>query len=136
MGKLTTLLALLVATTVNAEILVVVGKASTIENLSEQDVANIFLARTNRLADGNRVITLKLTDQHYEPGFYYKISGKNASQINAYWTTLIFTGKGKPPKECADRKKLLEELARHPEAIAYISSEQLTDQMKVVYKFY
>lgn len=30
--------------------------------------------------------------------FYREIAGKTLPQINSYWTTLIFTGKGKPPR--------------------------------------
>ncbi len=136
MRKLITLFALLFATTLNAEILVVVGKASPIENLNEQELANIFLAKTNRLADGSRITPLKLSEQNYEYNFYYKISGKNPSQLSSYWTSLIFTGKGKPPKEYRDRKKLVEELSNNPGAMAYIVAEQLSDQMKVIYTFH
>jgi hypothetical protein len=139
MSTLLKLLALLLATTANADVWVVVGKTSPIEKLNEQEAANIFLAKTNRLADGSRITTLKLMDPNNESSFYYKISGKNPSQITSYWTALIFTGKGKPPKEFTDRHKLLAELTQKPEAIAYISSEQMTDQMtdqmKVIYKF-
>lgn len=135
MRQLITLLALFFATTLNAEILVVVGKASPIEHVNEQEVANIFLAKTNRLADGSRITPLKLSDQNYEFNFYYKISGKNPSQIASYWTALIFTGKGKPPKEFKEKNKLQEELTNNPGAMAYILAEQLSDQMKVIYTF-
>ena len=126
---------MLAATTVNAEILVVVGKASPIENINERDVSNIFLAKTNHLADGSLITPLKLSDQNYESNFYHKISGKTPSQLSSYWTTLIFTGKGKPPKEFNDKKKLVEELTKNPSAIAYLPAEQLSDQMKVIYTF-
>ena len=50
------------------------------------------------LADGNRVQPMELSDLGYKAIFYREISGKTLPQINSYWTTLIFTGKGKPPK--------------------------------------
>jgi len=136
MRRLTALLALLLLSmTVNAEILVVVGEASPIETLNEQEVANIFMAKTNRLADGSRVTPLELSDQNYKTIFYRKISGKSPSQITSYWTTLIFTGKGKPPKEFKEKEKLLSELINNPDAITYISAEQLSKVMKVVHAF-
>jgi len=136
MRALIALLTLFFAATVNAELLVVVGETSPIQTLNEQEVANIFLAKTNHLADGSRVTPLELSDQNYKSSFYRKISGKNPSQITSYWTTLIFTGKGKPPKEYRESRGLLSELTSNPGAIAYIPAEQLSDRMKVVHTFH
>ena len=136
MRRYLTLLPLLLAATVKAEILVVVGENSPIESLNEKEVANIFLAKTNRLADGGRVTPLELSGQEHKAKFYHRISGKSPSQITSYWTTLIFTGKGKPPKEFKERKTLLGELSSNPAAITYIPAEQLSGRMKVVYTFH
>ena len=136
MRQFIALLPLLLAATVQAEILVVVGENSPIETLNEKQVANIFLAKTNRLAGGGRVTPLELSGQEHKANFYHRISGKSPSQINSYWTTLIFTGKGKPPKEYRERKNLLHELDSNPGAITYIPAEQLSGRMKVVYTFH
>jgi hypothetical protein len=60
------------------------------------------------------------------------ISRKTPSQINSYWTTLIFTGKGKPPRELSTQQKLFDELAKNPGAITYLSSTQVNAEVKVV----
>ena len=136
MRKLLALLTLFITASVNAEILVVVGKNSPIETLNEKEVANIFLAKTNRLADGSRVTPLELSGEKQKSNFYKKISGKSPSQITSYWTTLIFTGKGKPPKAFRERKLLLDELSNNPAAITYIPADQLSGLMRVVHTFH
>jgi len=133
MRVLMTLMLLLCTLTVHAELLVVVAKDSPIESLSEHEVANIFLAKTNRLANGSRVIPLELKGLGQKTNFYYKISGKSPAQMNSYWATLIFTGKGRPPREFRLLEQLLRELADNPEAITYLPPGQIDSSVRVVY---
>lgn len=133
MRTLMTLLLLLWAAKVNAEMLVVVDKNSPIQSLSENEVSNIFLAKTNYLKPVGRVTPIELKEDSYKYEFYSKITGKTPAQVNSYWTTLIFTGRGKPPKVIRSLEELLKELANTPGAITYIPSSQLTSQLRVVY---
>jgi len=133
MRRLMTLPFLLWAAAVNADMLVVVGKNSPLQSLNENEVSNIFLAKTNYLKSVGRVTPLELVQERNRSEFYIKISGKNPAQINSYWTTLIFTGKGKPPKVINSLEDLLKELTSNPGAVAYLPNDQLTSQLRVVY---
>jgi len=126
---------LLLALSINsyAEMLVVVSKDSPIDTLSENEVSNIFLGKTNYLKSVGQVVPLELTSHHDKYAFYKRISGKSPAQINSYWTTLIFTGKGKPPKEFRSLVELLRELANNPNAITYMPANQINPKVKVVY---
>ena len=117
------------------EMVVVVHKDSSVEQLDQHQVANIFLSKTNRMADGSRVMTLELSNAEYKEVFYKEIAGKTLSQINSYWTTLIFTGKGKPPKAIEKTQSLIDELADNLKAISYLPIDKTTESMKVVYTF-
>ena len=117
------------------EMVVVVQKDSSVGALKQHQVANIFLSKTNRMADGSRVVTLELSNAEYKEIFYKKIAGKTLSQINSYWTTLIFTGKGKPPKGIEKTQSLIDELADNLKAISYLPIDKTTEAMKVVYTF-
>lgn len=114
---------------------VVVDKNSPIEQLTSQEIANIFLARTTRYPNGKKAIPLELRNTEIRDDFYTKISGKTSRQLKAYWTTLIFTGKGKPPKGYQNSDALLSTLKTKVGAIAYLSDSQITQGMKVVYRF-
>jgi ABC-type phosphate transport system substrate-binding protein len=128
------LLLLCIACRANADWLVVVGAESPIDKLSAKQVADIFLARTRSLDAVGRVTPLQLgDDERYD--FYQRISSKTPAQINSYWTALIFTGKGKPPKVLRDRGQWLDTLSHDPGAISFLDAGQLNPALKVVYRF-
>lgn len=126
---------LLAAIPGHAEIAIVAGKASPLEKLSEREVADIFLARTTQLPDGSRVKPVELRESTYKADFYRGISGKTLPQMSSYWTTLIFTGKGRPPKGIDALGGLIEQLNRDPHAVAYLPASQIGDSLKVLYIF-
>lgn len=119
----------------SGKIVVVVSKDSDIEALDNQQVANIFLARTRMFPNGNKAVPIELKNNEIRNRFYNEISGKTASQLNAYWTTLVFTGKGKPPKSLSNSDKLILQLLDQPGAISYVLDNQVNEKMKVVYRF-
>jgi hypothetical protein len=118
-----------------AETLIVVAKDSPIETLDAKYVADIFLARTTRFPNGDKALPLEMKGNAIRDLFYQQLSGKTSAQLNAYWTTLIFTGKGRPPATLDNPGELAGKLAREKGAISYLAAEQLTDDMKVVYRF-
>ena len=118
-----------------AQTVVVVAKNSVIEQLNDRQIANIFLARTKHFPNGEKASPMELKHNEMRASFYRQISGKTLNQLNAYWTTLVFTGKGKPPRPYSDSRDLLEKFNRQPGAITYLSREQVTARMKVVYSF-
>ena len=123
------------ALAVRAEMAIVVTRDSAIENLDFNQVANIFLARTKRFPGGEWATPIELINAEYRELFYRQISGKSARQLNAYWATLVFTGKGKPPQGCSTADELAARLATQPGAITYLPQSMVTDEMKVVHAF-
>ncbi len=117
------------------EMVVVVSKKSEVENLKDKQIANIFLTRTNRFPSGKKAIPIELSNGHLRDVFYQQISGKSPTQLMAYWTTLIFSGKGKPPRGYGDLNALILRLQRNPNSISYLSQAQVTDDLKIVYRF-
>lgn len=64
--------------------------------------------------------------------FYKKVLEKEPAQVQAIWSKIVFTGKGKPPKEAkssAEVKKLVSESAN---AIGYIEKSAVDDSVKVI----
>lgn len=118
-----------------ANMVVVVAKSSSLNKLDNQHIANIFLARTNRYPNGEKALPIELNNLTIRNSFYHTITGKSANQLSAYWTTLVFTGKGTPPKTVNDVNQLIRHIVRNPGSIAYIDSEMLTDELKVIYRF-
>lgn len=122
-------------TSVFSQIVVVVPTESTVKSLSYLDVANIFLARTNRYPNGEKSIPIELKDNILRKEFYQHISGKTPKQLTAYWTTLVFTGKGRPPKSYVTNNELIHKLKVDPRAMTYLDETHVTNKMRIVYSF-
>jgi len=116
-------------------VVVVVSKKSSIESLSGTEVANIFLARTNRFPDGEKSVPIEFNGDKFRAEFYQSISGKTPGQLMAYWTTLVFTGKGRPPKSFDSYEKLSKQFSLAAGHITYLEQNLVTDDMKIVYRF-
>ena len=59
--------------------------------------------------------------------FYRLLTGKNPSQIRAYWSRMVFTGRALPPTESADVNDARRILLENPNAIAYLPSTYADD---------
>jgi hypothetical protein len=52
--------------------------------------------------------------------FYTKLVGKSAAQMKAYSSTIIFTGRGQPPKALTNGAEVKKRLVENPTAIGYM----------------
>jgi len=117
------LLGLLVvsATTARAEAVVVVAARSPIASLSAAEMADIFLGRLTRLPDGTRAVPLDLPEgSPLRDEFYERIARMSPVQVKAYWSKLIFTGRGRPPRSLDTDEAVLRVVRENPSAIGYI----------------
>jgi hypothetical protein len=121
------------ANSVQAGVAVVVNAGSGAAPISDQQAANIFLGKSNTLPDGTKVVPVDQEEgEAPRDEFYQKVVKKDASQLNAYWSRLIFTGKGQPPKAVLDDDEVLELIATDKSVIGYISSDAVDDSVKVL----
>lgn len=94
--------------------------------LSTDQAADIFLGRSNRFPDGTPATPI---DQPEASGvrdeFYSKVVGKSPVQLKAYWSKIIFTGRGQPPRAVANAGEVKKALAENPRAIGYIEASQV-----------
>jgi ABC-type phosphate transport system substrate-binding protein len=57
---------------------------------------------------------------------------KDATQVKAIWSKLVFTGKASAPKEYATSAEVKKAVAADPSAIGYIEKSQVDDTVKVI----
>ncbi|MFG0382262.1 phosphate ABC transporter substrate-binding protein [Pseudomonas sp. zbq_18] len=110
-----------------AEVAVIVNAGSAAAP-SQADVANIFLGKNK---------SLKGVDQKdWNPTkekFYSAVTNKNESQLKSYWSGLVFTGKGQPLPSVAGDADVVAKVAAEADAIGYVDSAAVTDQVKVLF---
>lgn len=118
-----------------AEVAVVVHPSAGFDSLSEDDISRLFLGKAKSFPNGESAVPINQNEGEVtRDKFNDAVVKKNASQLKAYWSQLVFTGKGTPPKDVggsADVKKLV---AANPNMIGYIDSSAVDGSVKVVYK--
>ncbi|WP_053979501.1 phosphate ABC transporter substrate-binding protein [Marinagarivorans algicola] len=126
------MLSLSLAAPVFAEVVVIVNPANT-ANISDDDIGRLFLGKKSKFSDGSKAIPIYLAQGHAaRDEFNKKALGKSSSQLKAYWSKLIFTGKGTPPNALGSVNDVIEKISTDPSAIAYIDAASVNDSVKVV----
>ncbi len=118
-----------------AEVVVIVNP-SVSATVSTKDISRIFLGKSKSLPGGHKVKPLSLSDGNAaRDEFKEKVLKKSNSQLKSYWSKLIFTGKGQPPKELGSDADMIAKISSDPGSIGYISKESVTDAVKVLASF-
>ncbi len=118
-----------------AEVAIVVHPSNA-ATLNPEAIAQIYLGRSKSFPDGKAALPLgqaegsKTTEQ-----FNQKVLNKSGSQIKAYWSKLVFTGKGTPPKEINSDAEMLDLVSQNPSVIGYVDKASVTDKVKVLATF-
>lgn len=116
-----------------SEVVVVVNASEQIELQKPEDIADLFLSKRNDLA-GLRLAPVDLPESNSARDvFYESVIGKSAAQVKAYWSRLIFTGKGVPPKQFSSDTEIAEWISENEGYIGYINSESIAEGIKVIY---
>ncbi|WP_241823970.1 hypothetical protein [Enterovibrio norvegicus] len=119
-----------------AELVVVVNQENPLANLSSRQLIDLYMGRSSHYPDGMMVLTTDLPDSSPErEAFYRQLVGKSAAQINAYWARLLFAGKSEPPYTISSTENAADYVKNNKNAIAYINEAELSQGLKVVYRF-
>lgn len=120
------------SSSVSAEVVVVVHPSNE-ASLSEKDVQRIFLGKEKKFPDGRESIPVNQESSNDIRGeFDQNVLGRNSSQVAAYWSKLVFTGKGVPPKEVSGDNAVIELIKENKSVIGYIDSASVTGDVKVI----
>ncbi len=118
-----------------AGIAVVVHPSAGFESLSEDEVSRIFLGKSKTFPNGTPANPLNQAEgSSVRDRFNEAVCKKNASQYKAYWSQLVFTGKGTPPKDVSDDAAVKAQVAASPGSIGYIASDAVDASIKVVFQ--
>jgi ABC-type phosphate transport system substrate-binding protein len=132
-GRLVLAASLAIGSAQAADLVVIVSARSPVAALRADQVADIFLAEANRFPDGGEAIAI---DQNIgsplRNEFYDKVAHRSPALMKAYWTKMIFTGRGQPPREAADNAAVRKLVADNPGMIGYIERSALDATVRPV----
>ncbi len=118
-----------------AEVSVVVNTGNG-SSVSDKEISRLFLGKLKKFSGGESATPINSkTGTSARTKFESKVLKKSASQIKAYWSKRVFSGKGKPPKEVENDAAVLAFVASNAGAIGYIDSASVNDTVKVIKTF-
>jgi ABC-type phosphate transport system substrate-binding protein len=120
--------ALCLALPAMAEVVVVVNQKAAEASMTKDQVAQFFLGKSSAMSPIDQPESAPVRAE-----FYKKVTDKDASQVKALWSKLVFTGKATMPKEAADSAAVKKMVASDPKAIGYIEKSAVDASVKVIY---
>lgn len=95
--------------------------------ISKEQVANLYLGRSAELH------LFDLPEGHAtRDQFYKKAAERDAAQVKAAWSRVVFSGRGTPPREMPDAAAVKKAVAADPKAVGYIDKAAVDASVKVV----
>lgn len=102
-------------------VVVVVSARSEITEISRLHLADLYMGRTTRFPNGQPAMPVdQRAGSPARSVFLAEFLDRTESQMKSHWSRLIFTGRGRPPRDVADNEAVREMVARDPRAIGYI----------------
>lgn len=127
------LLAGAASTVCAAELVVIVSARSTAPVLRNDQVAAIFLGQMAQLPDGANVAAIdQPVGSNTRDEFYSRVASKSPALLKAYWSKLLFTGRGQPPREVDGNAAVKKLVAETPGLIGYIDRSALDATVRPV----
>ena len=110
-----------------AEIVVIVSKQNPATRMFSEQASQFFLGKSSLFTPVDQADGSAIRNE-----FYKKVADKDAAQVKALWSKLVFTGKATPPKEYAGNAEVKKAVAADPKAIGYIDKSAVDDTVKVI----
>ena len=121
------------SSTALADVVAVVSSRSKVTTLSTNQLADIFLGRTTRFPNGELAVPIDQAEGSVaRDRFYERVAGKTAAQMKAYWSKLIFTGRGQPPRAVSTSGEAKQALGQNVNAVGYIEQNFVDASVRVL----
>lgn len=110
---------------------VAVGNASAVQTISREDITAIYLGNLSRQPGQQTLVPLDLEDGEIRDAFYQQVLGRSRAQMRAYWSRMVFTGKGQPPRAVSP-DGMLNELRQNGVTIGYLPANRVETGVRVL----
>lgn len=129
-------IALLVSSNAVSNEIAVIVHPSNNANLDSSSISRIFLGKMKSFPGGGSAIAInQIESSTSTKEFNSKVLKRSSSQLKAYWSKLLFTGKGTPPKTANTDVEVAEMIAANPSLIGYIDASAVTGDVKIIATF-
>lgn len=114
-------------------VVVVVSTDSPVTEIPRLHLADLYLGRTTRFPNGEPAEPIDQgTTSAARADFYQRYLGRSLAEIKAHWSRLIFTGRGRPPRDVASGEDVRRLVAENPGTIGYIERRLVDSTVRIV----
>ena len=118
-----------------AELVVVVNVHCGVAAMTSNEVVNVFFGRNRQFFNGQEAQPVDLPDTHPDRvRFYRELIGKEISEVNAYWSRQVFSGRMQPPTKVNTSEEVLKWVVAHPGGIGFVDLARADARVRIVYE--
>jgi len=118
-----------------ADLVVVVNARNGVAVMTRNEVTNIFFGRYRQFFNGVEAQPVDLVDSHPDRArFYAGLVGKDISDVNAYWSRQVFSGRMQAPPRVSNPEEVLKWVSSHPGGIGFVELSKADARVRVVYE--
>lgn len=117
----------------HADVYVVGHANSEVSTLSKTQVADLYLGRARTLPSGGFALVFdQPRDSPARERFFKAMANMPLTQVNAYWSRLMFTGQVQPPMQLPNDQAILDVVARNASAVGYVTQTPKDKNVRVL----
>lgn len=119
--------------TAQAALAIIAHPSNPMSGITADDAERIFLGKTGEMANGRRATPVdQSVGSASRAKFLLKVLHKSEDELAAYWSKLMFSGKGQPPRDLGDDAAVKAFVAGNPDAIGYVDGKFVDGSVKVL----
>ncbi|GAB2699606.1 hypothetical protein [Aliiglaciecola aliphaticivorans] len=118
------------------KIVVVTNQKNDVQVMDKKGLIDLFMGKYSAFPNGKQATPIDVElNAELKAQFYEALVGLPLARVNAYWSRLKFSGRVKPPVIEQTIDDVCQRLEEDESALAYIYESNVTNKMKVVYRF-
>lgn len=115
------------------DIAVIAHPQATFNTVTMAETRQLFMGKSKTLPNAQTALPLMHPeDSLMRTRFDRVVLERDSKQMRAYWAQMIFTGRGKPPRQLADDESMKKEVSANVNAIGYVDGKSVDASVKVV----
>jgi ABC-type phosphate transport system substrate-binding protein len=111
---------------------IIAHPSNPIAGISAEETAKIYLGKSASFDNGRAATPVDQTAGPTRTKFNAQVLQKDDRELKAYWSKLLFTGKGRPPEEIGDDAAVKAWVAKTPSALGYVDGKVVDSSVKVL----
>jgi TonB family protein len=115
-----------------SDVKVIANSSVKADTISAAELKHVFLEEKNSLADGTHVEPVLQKSGPVHEAFLQAYLGRSADDLQMYYRTLVFTGRGFTPKALGSDAEVVAYVARTRGAIGYVRSAASAEGVKTL----